>query len=680
MAKNAGNNNRLEIKELHEVATKLEKTGSEEKIYEILMDATEQILDFYACSIDILVEDNFVVKAMRGGVQEEGTRYPIEGIAGKTVKNSKSYLIPDLYKEKDAIPKSEKYHSAISIPIGDIGVFQALSEEIEHFDERDLELTEILMNHAAEAIKRLRSEEALRKKNEIVKRLHDTAIKMGDCTKEEEIYDLAVKDAKNVLEFYVCSILLEHEGEAFQVKATTSENYDMGDIIPMGDSIYTKTYLEKKSYLVNNLDDFKGAKPSSLDFKSVISVPIGEIGVFQAISDQVNNFDEDDLELAELLISHLSESINKLRSEKKVRESEQRYRGIFNNTGTAKVLIDSDLKVELVNNEFEALSGYKKKELERHIIFRDFLFEDDIDKIINFIETAGNVKSKNVSEKYELRFIDKFGNVKETIGAISNIPGTDKFNLSIMDITDFKWAIEELEKSEKKYQTIFEKSGTAMVKVRKDTIIEMVNSKFVEMFGYTKKEVEGKISWTELVGEKCLPKMEKYHQNRRIDPDSVPTSYECEVIDKSGNSRKVILNVSMIPETDKSLVSLIDISDKEDFVEFQSMLDGLDIGMFILNSEGIVIKANGTVLNMFNIDEEDVVKRDYKETILSNFENIIEELKSNESKFSMSKKEFEDRDGNSFEVEINSSFIRQLDNDESYILCQISPIKEIERI
>ena len=679
MAKDIKNNNRLKIKELHKVATKMEKAGSEEKIYEILMDASEQILDFYACSIDILDGKNLEVKAMRGGVQEEGTKYPIEGIAGKTVKKSESYLIPDIYEENDALPKSDNYQSAISIPIGDIGVFQALSEEKEHFDERDLELTEILMNHAAEAIKRLRSEDALRKKSEIVKKLHDTARKMGDCTKEEEIYDIAVKDAKNVLEFYVCSILLEHEGNRFQVKATTSDDYEKGTILPMGDTIYSKTYMEKKSYLVNDLSEFKGAKPSSPEFKSVISVPIGKIGVFQAISDKVNNFDKNDLELAELLISHLSESIKRLRNEKKVRESEKIYRGIFDNTGTAKILIDNDLKVQLANNEFETLSGYKKNELEGHIKFRDFLFEDDIERIINFIEKAKN-KPKNVSEKYELRFIDKLGNIKETIGAISSIPGTDKFNLSIMDITDFKWAIDELKKSEKKYQTIFEKSGTAMVKVRKDTIIEMVNSKFVEMFGYAKKEVEGKKSWTELVVEDYLPKMEKYHQKRRIDPDSVPTSYECEVIDKSGNKRKVILNVSMIPETDKSLVSLIDISDKEDFVEFQSMLDGLDIGMFILNSEGIVIKTNGTVLNIFNIEEEDVVKKDYKETILSNFENIIEELKSNESKFSMSNKEFEDKDGNSFEVEINSSFIRQLDNDESYILCQISPIKEIERI
>ncbi len=667
------NSDRVKIKELHDVAGKMKKANSEDEIYDILMDASRKILDFYACSIDILKGDNFEVKTMRGGVQEEGTRYPVEGIAGKTVKNFRSYLISDMDQEDDAVPKRESYRSAISIPIRDIGVFQALSEEINHFDERDLELSEILMNHAAEAIKRLRSEEKLKEKNKIVKELHGTAIKMGEITDEEEIYEYTINAAKNVLEFYVCSIFMEENGNGLVVKATLSDDYEKGDILPLGDSIYTKTFMENKSYMVNNLDDFKGAKPSSKEFKSVISVPIGDIGVFQAISDKVNNFDEDDLELAELLVSHLSETIKRLRNKKELRASEKRYRGIFNNTGAAKIILDDDLKIELVNNEFEKLSGYIKNELEGHVKFQDFLFVEDLDKIKQFIEKSKNV-SKNISEKYEFRFIDKLGNVKETISAISNIPGTGKYNLSIMDITNFKIAMDELKKSEKKYQTIFEKSGTAMVKIRKDTVIEMVNNKFVEMFGYTKKEVEGKKSWTEFVVEDYLPKMERYHRKRRKDPNSVPASYECKVIDKSGKMRRVLLNVSMIPETDKSLVSMIDISNKEASVNFVTTWDELDIGLFILNSDDNVIKANRKILEIFDISEEGIIGKDYKKTILSDLEDIFKDLKSGASRFSIVEKELKDSKGDKFIAEVNPSLIKNKDNDESYILCQISHI------
>lgn len=671
----ADEDSRHKIKELHNVAAKMESVHSEEEIFEIIMESSRQILDFYACSIDILKGDKFEVKAMRGGVQEKGTTYPIEGIAGKTVKECESYLVHDISEDTDAAPKSDTYRSAISIPIGDIGVFQALSEEKGHFDERDIELSEILMNHASEAIKRLRFENELQERNETVKRLHDTAIKMGDCTNEEEIYELTAAAAKNVLDFSVCSILMKHEDNGLEVKVSLSEDLNKGDILPLRDSIYTKTFMEKKSYLVNNIDEFKGAKPSSPSFKSVISIPIGDMGVFQAISDQVNNFNKDELELSELLISHLSETIKRLRNKKAVQESEKRYRGIFDNTGTAKALLDDELNIELVNKEFEKISGYEKAELEGHLKFRDFLFQDDLNKLISFMEESQNQRN-NISEKYELRFIDKSGNIKETIGAISNVPGTRKFNLSIMDITEFKYAMEELKKSEKKYQTIFEKSGTAMLKIRKDTIIDMVNSKFVELFGYGKKEVEGKKSWTEIVVEKYLPKMEKYHQQRRENPNSAPVSYECEVIDKSGNSRKVILNVSMIPETDKSLVSIIDISDRKGFFEFGAMLDTLDIGMFILDSDGTITKANRRVLEILDSSEESLVGNDYKETILSNCKDVINQLNSNESKFNVIDKELIDKNGNKFKAKISSSKLMDISNNETYILCQLYPLVE----
>lgn len=48
----------------------------------------------------------------------------------------------------------------------------------------------------------------------------------------------------------------------------------------------------------------------------------------------------------------------------KVKESEERYRAIFEATGTATVIMEEDTTIALANTEFEKLSGYSKQEIE----------------------------------------------------------------------------------------------------------------------------------------------------------------------------------------------------------------------------------------------------------------------------------------------------------------------------
>ncbi len=158
--------NEEKIKKLHDVAVEMESVVDEEELYEMTIEASNRILDFEVCSLDIVQDGEFEVKATIGGVQEKGTRYPIEGVAGKTYRNAESYLIEDLDEEEDAEPKRESYRSAISIPIGDYGVFQILSETRGDFDERDLEMAEILIHHTNQVLKRIRGEKKVRKSEE----------------------------------------------------------------------------------------------------------------------------------------------------------------------------------------------------------------------------------------------------------------------------------------------------------------------------------------------------------------------------------------------------------------------------------------------------------------------------------------------------------------------------------
>jgi len=157
------------IEQLHKVAVQMESTQLEEEVYQLTVDAAEKILEFDMCTLDVVEGNQFVVKATSSELPLKGTvssSVDEGGMAAKTYRTGKSYLTKDLRKEKEARPSLDEYRSGISIPIGKFGVFQAVSTEVDAFDQEDLELGELLISHTTEALKRIRSEKALQESEE----------------------------------------------------------------------------------------------------------------------------------------------------------------------------------------------------------------------------------------------------------------------------------------------------------------------------------------------------------------------------------------------------------------------------------------------------------------------------------------------------------------------------------
>jgi two-component system, cell cycle sensor histidine kinase and response regulator CckA len=113
------------------------------------------------------------------------------------------------------------------------------------------------------------------------------------------------------------------------------------------------------------------------------------------------------------------------------------------------------------------------------------------------------------------------------------------------------------------YRVIFENTGTAILLLEEDTTISLVNSEFEKLSGYTKHEIERKLSWTDFVHEDDLPKMLENHKKRREHPQSVPRNYEFRFIDRSGDVKYISLTIEMIPETKRSIASLINITENK---------------------------------------------------------------------------------------------------------------------
>lgn len=131
------------------------------------------------------------------------------------------------------------------------------------------------------------------------------------------------------------------------------------------------------------------------------------------------------------------------RGEKALRESEILYRTVFETTGTAMMIFEEDMRISLINKEFEILSGYSKEEVENKKLWTEFVAEDDIEKMQDFHQKR-RIDPAMVPATYEFKFLDQWRSVKDIFITVDIIPGTLKSVVSFMDITERKKNEEEI--------------------------------------------------------------------------------------------------------------------------------------------------------------------------------------------------------------------------------------------
>ncbi len=161
-------------------------------------------------------------------------------------------------------------------------------------------------------------------------------------------------------------------------------------------------------------------------------------------------------------------------------------------------------------------------------------------------------------------------------------------------------ARKELEKSEEKYHTLIENTGTAIVVLEEDTTISYANQFFEQLSGYSKEEVENKKSWTEFVTKEYLEKMEEYHEKRREKDKEAPNKYEFDFVNKKGDIRRILLFIDTIPGTKKRVASLIDITElkkieeelRESREKYKLITDNTSDLIAIVDFKGNYIYAN----------------------------------------------------------------------------------------
>jgi PAS domain S-box-containing protein len=144
-------------------------------------------------------------------------------------------------------------------------------------------------------------------------------------------------------------------------------------------------------------------------------------------------------------------------SEEKLRESEEKYRSLFESDPDYTILLDSFGTVVDVNAAITNITGLSKEELiGKHFMDLDIIIEDDLNNQwheIPLIIDGHNIKP------FEARIIDKFGQVRWINVQVSTIEKKDNLMFILViasDITDSKQFEKELKDSLKEKEVLLQ--------------------------------------------------------------------------------------------------------------------------------------------------------------------------------------------------------------------------------
>lgn len=137
-------------------------------------------------------------------------------------------------------------------------------------------------------------------------------------------------------------------------------------------------------------------------------------------------------------------------------ESRIRYRSVFENTGSATIIIEKDMTISLANTGFQKLTGYSRDEIEGRMKWSAIIADpEDLDRMTTYHFNRRKLAG-HVPMEYEFILSGREGRRKHVVARVEMIAGTECSVASILDISSLKQARRSLLESESKLIGIVE--------------------------------------------------------------------------------------------------------------------------------------------------------------------------------------------------------------------------------
>ncbi|MFC2045410.1 PAS domain S-box protein [Chloroflexota bacterium] len=320
-------------------------------------------------------------------------------------------------------------------------------------------------------------------------------------------------------------------------------------------------------------------------------------------------------------------------AEKALRESEENWRSLTENSADHVMLLDKDLNIKFINR---AVPDIDKEEVIGKSIYEftpAALHQETADC---FERVLANKKPDIYSTEYltkagETRYFDV------RVSPIIHNGAVAAFISSSNDVTEHWRMVERLRQSEARYSTLVEKGNDGII-ILQDELLIFANAKMLDLSGYRTEEVIG-----EPFLDFCAPEYRELvidRYKRRLSGEKIVNNYEIELLDKNGNKLPVEVNASIIDYEGKpaDMAIIRDIterrqaegalraSEEKSRAIFETAIDGILVAdaetkKFSECNQAICRMTGYSAEELKNLGVRDIHPKEYGPIIIKKFED-----------------------------------------------------------
>ncbi|NTW11771.1 MAG: PAS domain S-box protein [Anaerolineales bacterium] len=376
-------------------------------------------------------------------------------------------------------------------------------------------------------------------------------------------------------------------------------------------------------------------------------------------------------------------------------ESEARFRATFASSAIGIALTTLDGHLLSANAAICKMSGYTEKELKTRTDFENTYPED---RAVGMGLLSELLEGRRNSYQAQKRYIRKNGEIfwaQVTLSAVQNSAGKlDYLVAMVEDINEQKQALEELHRSQARFQAIFKDSAVGMGVMGLDRRIIDANPAICRMYGMTREEMIGmsaaEVTYpednpqsTQLLNELVSGQRNSYEIDRRY-------------IRRNGEvfwAHVTMSSVRGLDGTPLYLVGMvIDIDEQKKMQEriresearFQAIFDNVAVGVAVMTLQRQPIAINAQTEKITGYSLEDLAGVNPVMLAIPEDRNMdtdmFKDLVEGRRNSYVMERRYRHKDGHIFWARINYSLVRDRNGNPDYLVGIIEDIDDQKRV
>lgn len=310
------------------------------------------------------------------------------------------------------------------------------------------------------------------------------------------------------------------------------------------------------------------------------------------------------------------------KTEEALRFSEQRFRNAFDHTAVGMCLVSTEGRFLKVNAAICQFLGYEESELLK-LTFQEVTYPDDLDRDTTLFQQILFGDRQNYT--IEKRYVNKQGDLVWGLLSVSLVRDSQNQPVycvsQVQDITKRKLAELKAQRSEQRFNTLFESSVVGMILCDFQGSILDANNYFLETFGYSREELEqGLMHWGDMTPPEHTAK--DLEVLKQLSEQGFMAPWEKEYYHKNGQRIPILVGAVMLPDTtDQVIAVVVDISDRKQAEKalresqqfIQTIINTVPLPLFWKNRESIFLGCNQQLASIlgFQSSDEIVGKTDF---------------------------------------------------------------------